>query len=279
MDCVLPSPDPRHGRLEQQYRIAGALIGICIRSQLVQDFNFPPLVWEFLVAGQVSIERVFDVDRNYKSLIASLNEAEASGMEAAEFASKFHLKFTVFNVRGEEVPLTQRGKLEMVTISNCGNYVAMANEFRRNELKQYLEWMRAGFWENMGFSPIPGMSWRALEFCACGQKTFDVAMLKRVTLVEISSEQAAIFWRVVERFTAEERAALLKFATGTSRLPPRAVEQRLVCLKLNSVSGVDLLPTASTCFYQLHMPTYRSFETAYQKIRVAVLYTGTFENI
>jgi hypothetical protein len=181
MDCVLPSPDPQHGRLEQQYTVAGALIGICIRSQLVQDFNFPPLVWEFLVTGQVSIERVFDVDQNYKSLIASLSEAEACGMEPAEFASKFQLKFTVFNVRGEEVPLTQRGKSEMVTISNCGHYIAMANEFRRNELKQYLEWMRTGFWDNMGFSPIPGMSWRALEFCACGEKTVDIATLRQVT--------------------------------------------------------------------------------------------------
>jgi hypothetical protein len=96
--------------------------------------------------------------------------------------------------------------------------------------------------------------------------------------VEISSEQAAIFWRVVERFTTEERAALLKFATGTPRLPPRAVEQRLICLKLDSRAGTDLLPTSSTCFFQLHLPTYRTFESAYQKIRVAVLYAGTFEN-
>jgi hypothetical protein len=58
-------------------------------------------------------------------------------MEAAKFASNFHLKFTVFNVKGEEVPLMQRGKSEMVTISNCGNYPTVAKEFRRNELKQY----------------------------------------------------------------------------------------------------------------------------------------------
>jgi hypothetical protein len=276
-DCVLPFPDPRHSDLERQYKFAGGFLGICIRSQLVQDFNFPPLVWEFLVTNEVTIDRIFEVDQNYKSLVTSLQEAVASGMEDEEFASKFSLRFTVYDLRGEEVPLTQRGKTEEVNISNCGAFVAMAKEFRLAEMTQCLEWMRVGFWENLGLEPLPGLSWQTIEFCACGDKAIDVNVLMGVTQVDIAREQAELFWRVVEAFNAQERSALLKFATGTPRLPPRALEQGAVCLSLDRGRDTDVLPTASTCFYAMHLPTYSSYAKAYQCIRTAVLNTGTFE--
>jgi hypothetical protein len=136
--------------------------------------------------------------------------------------------------------------------------------------------MREGLWENLGFRPMPGFHWRSLKFCACGDTTLDVETLRKVTEVRLDPAQTAIFWRVLEAFTPDERTALMKFSTGTPRLPPGAVEAKLNCLIVDGNDAVDTLPTSSTCFFKLHVPRYTSYDKAYACIRMAVLYTGTF---
>jgi hypothetical protein len=57
--------------LEGQYKLAGAMLGICIRSQLVQDFKRLPVVWEFRATNKVTVERISEVNHNYKSLVTN----------------------------------------------------------------------------------------------------------------------------------------------------------------------------------------------------------------
>jgi hypothetical protein len=276
-ELVIPYPSAKHTDVVPQYRFAGALIGIAIRSGLVQDFAFPPLVWEYLASKTLTIERVYEIDQNYKMLIQSLLEAISSNISEAEFAARFQLMFVITDLAGEEHPLTQRGKRERVTLANCQNFISLANDFRLSELRSSLEEMRMGLWTNLGFAPIKGLDWRILEFSACGEKDIDLELLKQVTRSYFNPVKVELFWKSVEALTPDERAGLLKFATGRTKLPPK-IGHGQVYLRIDDSEMVDVLPGASTYSHELDWPSYTSYTKALHMLRVAISYTGTFEN-
>ena len=278
-DLVIPFPNPQSPYPEKQYRFAGAFIGICIRTGIVQELNFAPLVWEYLITGKFSIDMLFDIDQNYKILIESLQEAMKTHMDDATFRRQFNLKFVVYNSAGIECPLTANGRSEEVTISNVSLFISMANEFRQKELTPYLEMMRTGLWENLNIKPLQSLDWPTLEFAACGEKEITFEAFRDIVTFreEIPSDQRQMFFNVLRRFTSEERGALLKFATGRIRLPPKGSPNTFK-FKIDSSSATDILPTASTCFYALHMPRYSSEDKMYQLIRAAAVFTGSIEN-
>ena len=275
-ELVIPYPHSDQKNVADQYRFAGVLIGMAIRTGLVQEFAFPPLVWDYLVTGEVKIERIFEIDENYRLLIQSLQEAQRSDIDDRTFISRFNLTMVVLDSRGIECPLSPSGRLEMVTLSKCGEYIARANEYRCNELKEWLEQIRSGFWENLGFNESGLIDWRALQYAACGEDAITTEQLKAVTVSNLAPARLEMFWRVVENLTPDERIALLKFATGRRRLPP-VFDEHAVFLKVDDDSSTDALPKASTCFHALHLPTYTEYSKAYQLIRAAIRFSNTYE--
>jgi E3 ubiquitin-protein ligase HUWE1 len=91
-----------------------------------------------------------------------------------------------------------------------------------------------------------------------------------------SSPQIKWFWRAVRSFDAEEKAKLLQFATGTSKVPLNGFE------KLEGMNGVskfnihrdygskDRLPSSHTCFNQIDLPEYDSYETLRGSLLMAI---------
>ena len=277
-EYVIPVPNPRHVNVTAQYKVVGIIIGICIRSQIVQDLNFAPFVWDYLAGGTLTISDIFDIDQNYKVMIESLQDALKSNMDDATFQSRFNLRFVIYDSRGEETPLTQRGRLERVTLSNCTEFISLANEFRLAEMRRPLQAIRAGLWENLDFAPPAFISGEMLEIAACGVKEItyeDFVEVLRISLPEI---QKRIFLDVLASFTSAQLSALLKFVTGRVRLPAGNTTNEVFTIVVDHVSCTDRLPTASTCFNQLHLPTYTSFERARKMISIAINFTATFEN-
>ena len=276
-DCVIPLPSPAIQNFDKRYRIVGAVIAIAIRTGLVQVFNFPPMFWEFLVTGEITIDHIYEIDDNYKTLIESFKEAQNSGMDDEGFKSRLNHKFVVTDFRGNQMPLIPRGRTEYVTASNCSQFISLSNQYRINEMKTYLTLIRDGMWENIGTPPITTLDCTTLEFAACGEREITFAALKAVLSFDgVKQSQQEIFLKVIETLTSDQRALLLRFTTGRIRLPPN-IARGEVFLRVDSSDGRDRMPTASTCFHQLHMPQYSSFEKALKLITLAIEYTGTME--
>ena len=74
----------------------------------------------------------------------------------------------------------------------------------------------------------------------------------------------AFLWAALEAFTREERGLFLQFVWGRSRMPQGGgrLSQRFVISDLGRQEGDPdtRLPTASTCFFDLHLPRYTSGE-------------------
>lgn len=305
--CLIPVSDPRllSKETQMQYHFIGVFLGVCIRSSIVQRINFAPLVWNFLATGTLSIDDIFEIDNQYKHLIASLeevmnnykkeNEKGVPQKTEEDFQELFDLKFVVTNSKGEEVPLTQRGRFEKVTLANCSDYISMANEFRLNEIRPNLEEMRDGLWENLNIKPPAFVSGKLLENAACGTKELTYEALKRIiTFNNVPYNQQQFILKVIKNFSSKERSLFLKFITGRVLLPRLEIIQDEISstkngsnskmiddfiIKVDKMKGqIDKLPTASTCFNQLHIPEYSSYDKAKEMISIAIKYTGTFEN-
>ena len=90
------------------------------------------------------------------------------------------------------------------------------------------------------------------------------------------SLQIQWFWRAVKSFDNEERARLLQFATGTSKVPLNGFKE------LSGASGTckfsihrdygasDRLPSSHTCFNQIDLPSYESYETLRGSLLMAI---------
>jgi E3 ubiquitin-protein ligase HUWE1 len=90
-----------------------------------------------------------------------------------------------------------------------------------------------------------------------------------------TSPQIVWFWRAVRSFDKEERAKLLQFATGTSKVPLNGFKE---LEGMNGFSRFNIhkeymsgrLPAAHTCFNQLDLPEYDSYEVLRQQLLTAI---------
>jgi hypothetical protein len=87
------------------------------------------------------------------------------------------------------------------------------------------------------------------------------------------------FWAVLEELSAEDRALLVKFVTSCERPPslgfvgltPPFTVQRVDC------SDDSRLPTASTCFNILKLPTYSSQRVMRDKLIMSIRSKAGFD--
>ena len=92
------------------------------------------------------------------------------------------------------------------------------------------------------------------------------------------------FWEAVRSFTPEQRARLLQFTTGTSRVPMNGFAELYgssgPCrFRIKCWGRVESLPRAHTCFNQLDLPPYSSYALTRQKLLQAVENSGAFSGV
>lgn len=274
-ESVIPFPNTKVKNYSLKYNVAGAIIAMCIRTSVVQDFNFPPLVWEYLTKRKFDIKLLYDIDQNFKVLMDSLSEAAKQNLDQFAFSRQFNLKFVINNITGQECPLVANGRNISVTAENVMKYIVLAKEYRINELTTYLDMIYKGVWQNFNFDPPSFLDAFTLQYAACGESEISAEKFKSILVfLGIHDFQRRWFLNAISRYNTEERIALFKFATGRSRLP---IDSSSFTIKVDSSSGKDLMPSASTCFNQLHLPTYTSEEKLYSMVKLAALYSGTME--
>merc|ERR1712224_1103617 len=79
------------------------------------------------------------------------------------------------------------------------------------------------------------------------------------------------FWDVISEMVVEERAKVLAFTCGSSRLPATGFSELKPAFTVQVVSApVDHLPHAHTCANELCIPPYHSRGDLEEKLRRAV---------
>ncbi|KAG9316564.1 hypothetical protein JVU11DRAFT_2615 [Chiua virens] len=256
------------------FKFVGRVIGKAIYDGRLLDAYFAKSLYRQLLGKQVDYRDVEWVDPEYYNSLCWILENDPTpleltfSVEADEFGRN-----RIFPLKpgGESIPVTQDNKREFVQLS--------ANFRLYSSISEQIENLVAGFHEIIPKDLITIFNEKELELLISGTPDIDVDEWRAATEYNgyTSSDPVIVWWwRALKSFNREERAKVLSFATGTSRVPLNGF------VDLQGVQGVqrfsihraygdpDRLPQAHTCFNQIDLPQYSSYEMLRQQLLLAI---------
>ncbi|GMF20605.1 unnamed protein product [Phytophthora fragariaefolia] len=260
------------------FRLAGILVGKALFEGLVLDAHLALPLLKHVLGIPISFSDLEFLDeelhRNCKWLRSNNN------------VDVLCLTFSVMLENGTEVDLKENGRNVDVTDENKDEYLRLILEHRMlDSIADQLQEFLMGIYDVVPKALLSVFDYQELELILCGIPTIDTADWRAHTHVRYikpeenkkskitEEEQNGVlewFWIVVEGLAPEERARLLQFVTGTSRVPVEGfrglmsssgiIHQFTIQLVPRGKEKTDLFPKAHTCFNRLDLPMYRSMD-------------------
>lgn len=173
------------------------------------------------------------------------------------------------------VELVPGGAKVKVTDSNKRHYLdCLAQHRLANTVREEMTAFLRGLNELIPDTLLSIFDENELELLMCGTGQFSVADFKANHVVGGSSYEFRKvldwFWTAVSNFTDEEMARLLQFTTGCSQLPAGGFAELVPRFQITAAPTFGILPTAHTCFNQLCLPDYESYEQLEKSLLLAI---------
>ncbi|KAH7567631.1 hypothetical protein JRO89_XS07G0108400 [Xanthoceras sorbifolium] len=237
------------------FKFVGRVVGKALFDGQLLDVHFTRSFYKHILGVKVTYHDIEAIDPDYfKNL-------------------KWMLEVTDYE-------LIPGGRNIKVTEENKQQYVDLVAEHRlttaiRPQITAFLE----GFTELIAGELISIFNDKELELLISGLPDIDLDDMRANT--EYSGYSAASpviqwFWEVVQGFSKEDKARLLQFVTGTSKVPLEGFSA------LQGISGSqkfqihkaygspEHLPSAHTCFNQLDLPEYPSKQHLEERLLLAI---------
>ncbi|KAJ2234301.1 E3 ubiquitin-protein ligase tom1 [Coemansia sp. RSA 485] len=260
----------------QYFKFVGRIIGKAIVDQRVLDAYFTRSFYKHILGRKVDYRDMEAIDPSYYKSLEWILENDITDV----FDETFSIEVDNFGQR-RIIDLIPNGQEIAVTEENKADYVRLVTEQRlyraiKDQIKAFLE----GFHDLIPKDLIQIFNEQELELLISGMPDIDVDDWRNNTEYHggYSSSSAPVqwFWRAVRSFDQEERAKLLQFVTGTSKVPLEGFahlqgNQGVQRFQIHKAFGsTTRLPTAHTCFNQLDLPVYDNFETLKSNLLLAI---------
>ncbi|KAI9720525.1 MAG: hypothetical protein M1828_005609 [Chrysothrix sp. TS-e1954] len=247
------------------FKFIGRMIGKALYENRVLDCHFSRAVYKRILGKAVSIKDMETVDLDYSKNMEWMLNNDITDIITETF-SETQDKFGVEEV----IDLLPDGRNVAVTEENKHEYVRLVIEYRlTGSVKDQLESFLEGFHDIVPAELISVFDEGELELLISGMPDVDVDDWKNNTEYHnynASSPQIQWLWRAIRSFDKEEKARLLQFVTGAGKVPLNGFKE------LEGMNGFtrfsvhkdygdkDRLPSSHTCFNQLDLPEYDSYE-------------------
>ncbi|EIE81892.1 hypothetical protein RO3G_06597 [Rhizopus delemar RA 99-880] len=245
------------------FKFVGRVIGKAIYDGRLLDAYFTRSFYKHILGRPVDYRDVEAIDPEYyKSLVWMLENDITDIIDLT-----FSIETDYFGTK-ETVDLKPDGRNIPVTEANKHEYVTLVTEQKlTTAIKDQINAFVQGFHDIIPAHLIQIFNEQELELLISGLPDIDIDDWKNNTEYEgysASSPPIQWFWRAVRSFDQEERAKLLQFATGTSKVPLEGFAhlqgssgiQKFQIHK--DFGGEKRLPSAHTCFNQIDLPQYDS---------------------
>lgn len=260
----------------EYFKFVGRIIAKAMYENKLLECYFTRAFYKHILSVPVRAQDLESEDPSfYKSLefllnnpIEELGTELTFSLEVEEFGVR---KMRMLKENGSSIPVTDENKEEYVKLVCQMKMTGSINQ----QLKAFLE----GFYEIIPKHLISIFNEQELELLISGLPNIDIDDLYANTEYKTytkSSPQIQWFWKALRSFEQEDRAKFLQFVTGTSKVPLQgfaALEgmngTQKFSIHLDSRSS-DRLPTAHTCFNQLDLPQYETYEKLRDMLLLAV---------
>ncbi|CAK4600473.1 unnamed protein product [Aphanomyces euteiches] len=269
------------GRFIGRAFLDGQMLALPLNPMLFKGRHCMKIVINLSMTAMLGVPMTLDdiesLDRSvYKSLRYLLEN---------EHVDVLALTFSVTEMRGAsmvEVDLIDNGSLIDVTDDNKHDYVDLMMRyllFKRFE-PQLLALIQ-GIYDIVPPELLIPFDHKELELLLCGLSEIDVADWKANTTVSSSLKQSVVlewFWEIVEAMTLAEKAKLLQYTTGSTRVPVQGFkgltshDGRICHFTLKGITHKPgLYPVVHACFNRIDLPIYPDKTQLEDAIRMLLL--------
>eukprot|EP00794_Sanderia_malayensis_P006098 gene6098-6802_t len=258
------------------FKFVGRIVAKAIYDNKLLDCYFTRSFYKHILDKKVNYTDMEAEDYGfYQGLVYLLdNEVKELGYELT-----FSVEVPVFGLNeihdlkpdGRNVPVTEESKREYVKL--------VCQEKMTGSIRQQIDSFLEGFYEIIPKRLISIFDEQELELLIAGLPTIDIEDLRANTeyhKYDCNSLQIQWFWRALRAFDQADRAKFLQFVTGTSKVPLQGFAA------LEGMNGpqkfqihrddrsTERLPSAHTCFNQLDLPAYNTFEKLNMQLLKAI---------
>lgn len=267
------------------FKFVGRIIGKALYENRVLDCHFSRAVYRRILGKSVSLKDMETLDLDYYKSLVWILENDITDVTFESFSVDVD-KFGVV----ETIDLIPNGRNIPVTEENKHEYVRHVVDYRLvTSVKDQLDNFLQGFHEIIPAELVAIFNEQELELLISGLPDIDVDDWKNnteYTNYQPTSPQIMWFWRAVKSFDKEEKAKLLQFITGTSKVPLNGFKE------LEGMNGFskfsihrdygnkERLPSSHTCFNRKLIPSTipcdisltKSQSSTFQSMRVTRLF-------
>ncbi|KAF2847186.1 hypothetical protein T440DRAFT_214556 [Plenodomus tracheiphilus IPT5] len=274
----LSSINPEHLMF---FKFIGRIIGKALYEGRVLDCHFSRAVYKQIMGKQVNLKDMETLDLEYYKSLEWMLHNDITDI----ITETFSVEVEAFGEM-QVVDLIENGRNIPVTEDNKQEYIRLITEHRlTGAVQEQLEHFLKGFHDIVPAELVSIFSEQELELLISGLPDINVDDWKNNTEYHnytAASPQIQWFWRAIRTFEKEEQAKLLQFITGTSKVPLngfKELEGMNGFSKFNihrDYGSKDRLPSSHTCFNQLDLPEYESYEDLRKALYTAMTAGGEY---
>jgi len=254
----------------------GKIIGKALFDGQMLDAYFTRSFYKHMLGIPVNYHDMEAIDPEYYKNLKWILENDITNVLDLTFSVEKD-EFGVVKVEdlkpgGRNIPVTEENKIEYVKL--------ITEQKMTTAIKDQIDAFLTGFHDLVPKELISIFNEHELELLISGMPDIDVEDLRANTeYVGYTAESPVMqwFWSIVMNMTREEKANLIQFVTGTSKVPLdgfKALQgmSGLQKFQIHRVRGsrMDRLPSAHTCFNQLDLPEYETIEILEKNLKTAI---------
>lgn len=262
------------------FKFIGRVVGLGVFHRRFLDAFFVGALYKMMLRKKVVLQDMEGVDAEFYRSLKWICDNDITDI--------LDLTFSAEDERfGEivEVDLKPGGTQIEVTQENKHEYVELISEWKiskrvEEQFKAFID----GFNELIPQELVNVFDERELELLIGGLAEIDIEDWKKHTDYRGYQENDQViqwFWRCIKEWDSEQKARLLQFTTGTSRIPVNGFKDLQGSdgprrFTIEKAGESNQLPKSHTCFNRVDLPPYTNYESLKQKLSLAVEETVGF---
>jgi hypothetical protein len=250
------------------FKFIGRFLGKAVADFQHVDVRFNIFLYMHLLGKGISLETLKDID--------NVLHTSLSWMINNDITNIIFETFSVTRLQHGQptiIDLIAGGNDIEVNNDNKEEYVRLMLKYRTSTcFGKQLQSFLVAFYELVPFEQISTFSTEELQLLLNGRGDINIGELRTMTTYTggfvASSPCIVWFWAAMSDFTHEQRGAVLRFITGSPKVPLDGFDPPFQIMKDDA--SPNYLPRSHTCFNQLVLPNYTSQGLMIEKLLYAV---------